>query len=215
MPARSLSRHACGRSSGWCTARIGSPWSSCGPCPFRIGRPPALHLTLPAESVSTEHAEFYADGDGLRLRDLGSTNGTFVNRVRIEDAARAATATSCTSRTSSSRWWPARLPAGRPTAVFRGLPSPQPLLSDTVHLQELLRQGAVGVLFQPIVELPGRHVVGHEALGRGRHPGLPESPADLFRTAAALGVEVELSRLFRAQGPGDPRRPLRPSRRCS
>ena len=51
--------------------------------------------------------------------------------------------------------------------------------------------------FQPIVELPSGHVVGHEALGRGIHPGLSASPADLFRTAAAIGAEAELSRLFR------------------
>ena len=31
----------------------------------------------------------------------------------------------------------------------------------------------------------------------GDYPGLPESPTDLFRTAAMLGVEGDLSRLFR------------------
>lgn len=167
------------------------------PLPFRIGRHPALHLTLPTESVSTEHAEFYADeGDGLRLRDLGSTNGTFLNRARIEDAAvREYDIVHFADLQFQVVATPA--PTRRPTAVFQGLPSPQPLLGDTVNLQHLLRTGAVAVLFQPIVELPGRTVVGFEALGRGAHAGLPESPAELFRTAAALGVEVELSRLFR------------------
>jgi EAL domain-containing protein (putative c-di-GMP-specific phosphodiesterase class I) len=168
------------------------------PLPFRIGRRPALHLTLPAESVSTEHAEFYGDGSALRLRDLGSTNGTFVNRRRIEDAAvRDGDVVHFADLQFQVVTSPA--PTRRPTAVFHGLPSPQPLLGDTVRLQELLRVGAVGVVFQPIVELPGRRVVGYEALGRGRHPGLPESPAELFQTAAAVGAEVELSRLFRRQ----------------
>jgi EAL domain-containing protein (putative c-di-GMP-specific phosphodiesterase class I) len=166
------------------------------PLPFRIGRHPALHLTLPAESVSTEHAEFYADGDGLRLRDLGSTNGTFLNRARIEDAAvREDDVVHFADLQFQVVASPA--PSRRPTAVFRGLPSPQPLLGDTVNLQDLLRRGSVAVVFQPIVALPGSAVVGYEALGRGAHPGLPESPAELFHTAAALGVEVELSRLFR------------------
>ena len=166
------------------------------PLPFRVGRRPALHLTLPAESVSTEHAEFYADSHALRLRDLGSTNGTFVNRVRIEDAAvRDGDVVHFADLQFQVVTSPA--PTRRPTAVFQGLPSPQPLLGDTVRLQELLRIGAVGAVFQPIVELPGRRVMGHEALGRGKHPGLPESPIELFQTAAAVGAEVELSRLFR------------------
>jgi EAL domain-containing protein (putative c-di-GMP-specific phosphodiesterase class I) len=166
------------------------------PLPFRVGRHPALHLTLPAQSVSTEHAEFYADGDGLRLRDLGSTNGTFVNRTRIQDTVIreddvihfADLQFQVVANAAPSR------PA---TAVFRGLPSPEPLLGDTVLLKQLLLTGAVTVLFQPIVELPGRAVVGYEALGRGAYPGLPENPAALFHTAAVMGAEVELSRLFR------------------
>ena len=46
--------------------------------------------------------------------------------------------------------------------------------------------------------LPAR-VAAYEALGEGRHPGLPESPVELFEAAAALGPEAqaELSRLFR------------------
>jgi len=34
-------------------------------------------------------------------------------------------------------------------------------------------------------------------LGRGAHPKLPESPVELFKVAADIGKEAELSRLFR------------------
>jgi EAL domain-containing protein (putative c-di-GMP-specific phosphodiesterase class I) len=166
------------------------------PLPFRIGRQSTLHLTLPVESISTEHAEFYEEDGVLRLRDLGSTNGTFVNRARIEDAAvNDGDVVHFADLQFQVLASPA--PQRRPTAVVQGLPSPQPLPSETLRLRELLRQGAVAIAFQPIVELPGRRVVGHEALGRGRYPGLPEGPIELFRTAAALGAEVELSQLFR------------------
>jgi EAL domain-containing protein (putative c-di-GMP-specific phosphodiesterase class I) len=166
------------------------------PFPFRIGRRPALELTLPMESVSTEHAEFYQEGEVLRLRDLGSTNGTFINRVRIEDAVvHDGDVVHFADLQFQVVVSPA--PTRRPTAIVQGLPSPQPLLGDTVHLRELLRMGMVETAFQPIVDLPGRRVIGHEALGRGRHPGLPQSPVELFRTAAAIGAELELSRLFR------------------
>jgi len=55
--------------------------------PFRVGRRQGLELVLPAESVSKLHAEIYARGQDLRLRDLGSRNGSFVNRALVEDAA--------------------------------------------------------------------------------------------------------------------------------
>src|SRR5215510_14367258 len=54
--------------------------------PFRIGRSAGLELSLPHESVSKEHAEIYGAEDGLHVRDLHSTNGTFANQVRVQDA---------------------------------------------------------------------------------------------------------------------------------
>ena len=166
------------------------------PLPFRVGRRPSPSLALLSDSVSTEHAEFYLEGGTLRLRDLGSTNGTFINRRRIDDSS-VQDLDVVHFADMQFQVVSGAVPARQATAVFEGLPSPQPLLTDTRQLQDLLREGAVGMTFQPIVELPSRRVVGHEALGRGRHPGLPESPVELFRTAAALGVEVDLSRLFR------------------
>lgn len=166
------------------------------PLPFRVGRRPSPSLTLLSDSVSTEHAEFYLAGDSLRVRDLGSTNGTFVNRERIEDSP-VEDGDVVHFADMQFQVVAGAVPASPRTAVFHGLPSPQPLLGDMRHLQDMLRAGAVGVLFQPIVELPGGRVVGHEALGRGQYPGLPENPTDLFRTAAMLGVEGDLSRLFR------------------
>ena len=53
------------------------------------------------------------------------------------------------------------------------------------------------VLFQPIVGLPAGGVIGHEALGRGCYPGIPASPTELFQIGETLGVQSELSRLFR------------------
>ena len=47
------------------------------------------------------------------------------------------------------------------------------------------------------MSLPSGTLAGYEALGRGRHPRLPEAPLDLFRIAAGVGAEAELSQLFR------------------
>jgi pSer/pThr/pTyr-binding forkhead associated (FHA) protein len=51
---------------------------------FRVGRRPDLQLTLPSLQVSGLHAEFIQVGLRLFVRDLNSTNGTFVNGNRID-----------------------------------------------------------------------------------------------------------------------------------
>jgi pSer/pThr/pTyr-binding forkhead associated (FHA) protein len=51
-----------------------------------IGRSPDCDIFLDDVTVSRRHAELLREGDGLVIRDLGSLNGTFVNRRRIESA---------------------------------------------------------------------------------------------------------------------------------
>jgi PAS domain S-box-containing protein len=53
------------------------------PFPYPVGRQHAAGLWLPQKSVSKKHAEFYLCDGQLVLRDLGSTNGTFVNAERL------------------------------------------------------------------------------------------------------------------------------------
>jgi EAL domain-containing protein (putative c-di-GMP-specific phosphodiesterase class I) len=168
--------------------------------PFRVGRRPGLDLTLPAESVSGEHAELYHQGPSLRVRDLGSTNGTFVNRRRIKDAE--------VHEGDVLHFADLEFQVGqmddqdrprRTTAVVPKLPAEVRFVQGTRELGELIRDRAVASVYQPILELPSRKVIGYEALGRGRHPGLPQGPSDLFKIAKSINREVELSALFREQ----------------
>lgn len=48
-----------------------------------IGRAPDNDLVLVDETLSWRHAEVWARGGALYVRDRGSTNGTFVNGVRV------------------------------------------------------------------------------------------------------------------------------------
>jgi len=54
---------------------------------LRIGRGDACHLRLEHSSVSREHAELYRQGPIYALKDLGSTNGTWLNGERVEHTA--------------------------------------------------------------------------------------------------------------------------------
>lgn len=56
-----------------------------GDRPIRIGRRPGNDLILADEKTSGVHAEIVPEGDRHVLRDLGSTNGTFLDGKRITE----------------------------------------------------------------------------------------------------------------------------------
>jgi pSer/pThr/pTyr-binding forkhead associated (FHA) protein len=51
------------------------------------GRHPDSDIFLDDVTVSRRHAEFYRHASGFTVRDVGSLNGTYVNRERIEETA--------------------------------------------------------------------------------------------------------------------------------
>jgi DNA-binding NtrC family response regulator len=54
--------------------------------PFRIGKAPENDLALPDASVSRQHCELLSDAGNWVVRDLGSTNGTFVDNTGVREA---------------------------------------------------------------------------------------------------------------------------------
>lgn len=164
--------------------------------PFRIGRRSHLPLTLPCESVSKEHAEiFELDGD-LFVRDLGSTNGTFVNGERVEGEYQISEGDIVQFATVVFR-------------VGRELQSSESgtIAEDTcdralamMQFDRLIHDGAVVPFYQPIVTMEETpKVIGFEALGRSRLFGL-QTPGEMFTTASQLNSETELSRVLRRRG---------------
>jgi pSer/pThr/pTyr-binding forkhead associated (FHA) protein len=51
------------------------------------GRHPSSDIFLDDVTVSRRHAEFARTADGFTVRDVGSLNGTYVNRERIDETA--------------------------------------------------------------------------------------------------------------------------------
>jgi pSer/pThr/pTyr-binding forkhead associated (FHA) protein len=50
------------------------------------GRAEDVDIFLGDVTVSRHHARFVVDGSGLRVDDLGSTNGTYVNMTRLDSS---------------------------------------------------------------------------------------------------------------------------------
>jgi pSer/pThr/pTyr-binding forkhead associated (FHA) protein len=50
-----------------------------------VGRAPEADIFLDDVTVSRHHAEFRHGAEGWSVRDVGSLNGTYVNRVRVDD----------------------------------------------------------------------------------------------------------------------------------
>jgi hypothetical protein len=65
--------------------RAGESFSTDGPRTL-IGRSPECDVFLDDVTVSRRHAEIVQEGGAYVIRDLGSLNGTFVNRHRIESS---------------------------------------------------------------------------------------------------------------------------------
>lgn len=174
--------------------------------PFRIGRGPCTDLNLASRSVSSNHAEIDRDEStgGLRLRDLRSTNGTFVNHQRIESALLAEGDIVHFAHDEFRVVHLASAPTPRGAEITRAtmpLDSkhklPHGFVPGALKILEFIKNQNFVPLFQPIVLLRDRSVVASEGLTRGQHPDLPEDPAELFRIASDLGLEAELSRAFR------------------
>lgn len=56
-----------------------------GSRPLIVGRAPQADLPLATLSASWKHCTMQREGDAVRIKDQGSTNGTFVDGVRIDE----------------------------------------------------------------------------------------------------------------------------------
>lgn len=165
--------------------------------PFLIGRRTGLALSLPCQSVSKIHAELSLSGDSLRVRDLSSTNGTFVNGLRIAEEATVQGGD--------------LLQFGN--VIFQVIGGESHVAPDThtiqtdasesalamVQFDKLMNSRAVVPFFQPIVSISNGEPVACEVLGRSRLFGV-KTPNAMFQAAARLHQESQLSRLLRAVG---------------
>lgn len=173
--------------------------------PAMVGRDPALSLAIVRSEISRNHAEFFERDGALLLRDLNSTNGTFINHaplkgesvVRHGDVIHFA---SCEVRLLEEQDETSLPDEDGTMTRFSFMPLSNKLPTGLNELQALLDQRAIQAQFQPIVGIAGE-LYGYEVLGRGSRDDLPVSPMELFRIAESMpGKAAELSVLMRNCG---------------
>lgn len=163
---------------------------------FTIGRRSGCSIRLDFKTVSGNHADMSIRDGVLYLKDLGSTNGTYVNGERIEgevpideeDLIHFAEAPFRVLRQS---------PMGQSAGTIARNVCDEALA--LVQFDRMMNERLVRPHFQVIVDVSTKAVIGHEILGRGSVFGL-ESVGAMFHAAGQLDLEVELSQLLRWEG---------------
>lgn len=173
--------------------------------PFTVGRASDSGMVLASSRISRHHAEFTLVNDQLLLTDLGSTNGTFINRQRLHQSAPVQNGdiihfAEMEFRLIEEVSIDQDFTSGQTLQTMSGpLDLPQQFPLHTREFQEMVLNGQVTGLIQPITNTHGR-LHAYELLGRGCHPGLPESPGVLLALAESLGLAVQFSELLRHRG---------------
>ena len=165
--------------------------------PFHVGRSEGLSMTLPSPCVSKEHAELFVQDEALWVRDLHSTNGTYVNGDRVVDATRLKEGDLVQFATAVFRVGREKQACRMDTNTVQREVCDRALLM--LQFDRLMNENAVVPFFQPIVWLNDRSFHGYEVLGRSRLFGL-SSPKEMFTAASQLNLESDLSRMFRRTG---------------
>ena len=164
--------------------------------PYVVGRKSGVALKLQFKTVSGNHASLWVEDGRLYLKDLNSTNGTYINGTRLEgetvvgeeDLIHFAEAPFRVLRQS---------PTGQTAGTLARNVCDEALA--LVQFDRMMSQKLVRPHFQPIVKIEDAESVGFEVLGRGSVFGL-ESVGAMFHAAEQLNLEVELSRLLRWEG---------------
>ena len=164
--------------------------------PFTVGRQSDSSLCLPKGCISKNHAElsFLEDGK-LVLRDLGSTNGTYVNGEAISGAT-------IVNEDDIIQFATIVFRVGSDNVESVGNTIAEDVCDQAlaiIQFERLISDGGLYPHFQPIVELSDQSRIGYEVLGRSRLFGL-QSPHEMFTAASQLNMEAQLSEAFRQRG---------------
>ena len=132
--------------------------------PIVIGRDPACGLVLHESGVSAMHAELTATTHGVRLRALGSKNGTWVGDLRISDAL----------LTRSTEFWLARTQLRFEPARAQKIELPEierfgPLYGTSAAMRDVFRRLEKAAPTDLTVLVQGETGTGKELVAQALH----------------------------------------------
>jgi EAL domain-containing protein (putative c-di-GMP-specific phosphodiesterase class I) len=163
--------------------------------PFRVGRSPTASLSIATKEISSTHAEFVTAGISLLLRDLGSTNGTFVNGKQIHETVELNADDLVQFASVPFRVVKQSAGTNEGTIAVDALDHAMLL----VQFDRLMNERAFAPHYQPIVDVHTNEVLAYEVLARSKIVGL-EGASAMFGIAAQLNVQTKLSQMMRAAG---------------
>lgn len=173
--------------------------------PFSIGRNENCSLHIDSGRVSREHAVILHEDGAFRVRDLGSTNGTFVNGAQIRETVLRAgdllviadlEFTFCTSGTGPRRATATQIidSSANETTGERGA---REIIRGARRLGETLLQRGICNQFLPVVELTSNLVFGYEAAAMLGPGGVGRSSAEQLLASAECRLTIRLRQLHR------------------
>ncbi|MBI5546270.1 MAG: sigma 54-dependent Fis family transcriptional regulator, partial [Deltaproteobacteria bacterium] len=158
-----------------------------------IGTQESNDLSLSDRSVSRFHAELSRTPDGFRLKDLGSTNGTFVGNLRVIEALLEADATLRLGQTT------VRLSVAREREDVSLHPESRfgRLVGHSVAMRVLFSQLARVAPTSATALVQGESGTGKEDVARALHEGGPRSGGPFVVVdCAAIPPDLVESELF-------------------
>jgi adenylate cyclase len=112
--------------------------------PLIVGRAPTCDLPVFDPTISRRHAELTSDGGAVVVRDLGSSNGTFVNGMKTSNALLAVNDTVAFGKVSFKL---ASYAAPTPSSAMAGVS--RPMTGATIIRQIPMPEARAGVVATP------------------------------------------------------------------
>lgn len=178
--------------------------------PFTLGRNESCDYQIVSSRVSREHAEIVREAGVLKIRDLKSTNGTFVNGERIDqhrlvDGDLVVIAdiqfTLRTNQQDNVRKTVTQVMSRPAAAIDREDDAAGDLIHAVRRMQESLLHRASRICFHGVCDLTENRCIGYEASARGQLPGESRAALQILETTDCRLMELmnQLHRLLAAE----------------